>query len=244
MGKKSNKPHNTVHNWLDMLFRGFSPEAKKDFKESQESSRYYPPARDIEKYQRRLHKCMEINRPDTAANSKFSIVPGGETFPRLISKPPAPPLGEQGDIRPLELIRPSVARTAASENGSQIVFPPSAKQAPQQPRTIQKSNQGPQSNPSLYRQSQREDEKAETKIGLAQLENISPQRPAQRESQRSSRQAMEASAMPTNEASHASTARMPTERAELFDNGRTFVEGMAYPRGYPRSRFPRRPSRR
>jgi hypothetical protein len=244
MGKKSNRPHNTVHNWLDMLFRGFSEEAKKDFKENQESSRYYPPARDIEKYERRLRREMEINYPGSGANFMPDLVSGGQPLPGFIPRPPSSPQDLQGAIRP-RLVRPSSAQPAGFQDGVQVSLPPYATQDPQRPRPSQNSNQRPQPGRPPPRQSQAEDERTETEIALAQLENVSPQRPAQRASQMSAGQTTEPSAIAASEASHASTARVPTERAELFDNRRTYIEGMSPPSGYPSSRrSQRRPSRR
>jgi hypothetical protein len=216
-------PNNSIHNWLDMACRGFSKKARKDYQKQQKSER-----------DNRNRKHVIGDEYDEGFDRPNIPRPAANSIPGLI-----PPGFQPG------LVRPSVARPVAAQDGGQAAVPPYATQDPQRHRPSQNSVQRPQSGPIPRHQSQREDERTETEIALAQLEDISPQRPAQRESHISSGQATEASAMPATEASHASTARVPTERAELFDNGRTYVEGMAHPSSYRGSlRSQRRPSRR
>jgi len=186
---------------------------------------------------------MEINHPGSGANFMPDLVSGGQRLPGLIPRPPSSPQDVQGAFRP-RLVRPSSAWPAGSQDGDQVLLPPYATQDPQRPRPSQNSSQRPQPG-GPRRQSQAEDERTETEIALAQLENVSPQRPAQRASQMRAGQTTELSAIAASEASRASTARVPTERAELFDNRRTYIEGMSPPSGYLSSlRSQRRPSRR
>jgi hypothetical protein len=77
-------------------------------------------------------------------------------------------------------------------------------------------------------------------MAIAQLHNLSLEIHASRQTQVNNGHNTQLSVMALAEAARASTARVPTDRADLLDIGRTYIEGMRVPSGYLHSRHSRR----
>lgn len=139
-------------------------------------------------------------------------------------------------------VEPSAIPATVSNNNSIRQPTADATQTLQRPRASRISDQSRQPGCTPRNRSRTADARSETVIAVAQLEALSPQHSVRRESQMSTRQTPKPSAIPGSEASNASMARVPTERAELLDIERTFVYGMVPPTGYQGSDRSRRNS--
>jgi hypothetical protein len=225
-------PSNSIHNWLDMACRGFSKDAREEYLNNQQSER------DIRNRTtgRRQNRKSNTNRPAIAPMQ--GLILNAQNMPQGTIGNGSPGLIPAADFQQVPTGF-SNSRPAGSPGNAQI--PANAIQKPQVPRSLQNTERGQQPSNTPRNQSKRRTIGAgSTAMAIAQLHNLSLEIHASRQTQVNNGHNTQLSVMALAEAARASTARVPTDRADLLDIGRTYIEGMRVPSGYLHSRHSRR----